>query len=41
MRLQTLAEKHGMSLTTLAHRFIFGVDELDRVVIGASNRREL
>ena len=26
MRLQTLAEKHGMSLTTLAHRFIFGVD---------------
>lgn len=41
IQLQALAEKHELSLSALAHRFIFGVAELDRVVIGASNREEL
>jgi aryl-alcohol dehydrogenase-like predicted oxidoreductase len=41
IRLKALAEKQGLSLATLAHRFTFSVNELDRVVIGAGNRREL
>lgn len=41
IRLKALAERHGLSLATLAHRFMFGVAELDRVVIGASNQAEL
>ena len=41
IQLKTLAEKNRLSLATLAHRFTFSVNELDRVVIGAGNRREL
>jgi aryl-alcohol dehydrogenase-like predicted oxidoreductase len=41
IRLKALAEKNGLPLATLAHRFMFSVAELDRVVIGAGNRREL
>jgi aryl-alcohol dehydrogenase-like predicted oxidoreductase len=41
IRLKTLAEKHGLSLAALAHRFTFSVNEIDRVVIGAGNRCEL
>jgi D-threo-aldose 1-dehydrogenase len=40
-RLQKLAATHGMALSTLAHRFAFGLAELDRVVIGAGNRAQL
>lgn len=41
IRLKQIAEQHGLPLATLAHRFTFSLAELDRVVIGASNRREL
>lgn len=41
IRLQLIADRHGLPLATLAHRFTFGLAELDRVIIGASNRREL
>lgn len=41
IQLKTLAEKHGLPLATLAHRFVFGIGELDRIVIGAGNRAEL
>lgn len=41
IQLQALAIKHELPLSALAHRFIFGVAELDRVVIGASNLEEL
>jgi len=41
VRLKALADKNGLPLRELAHRFMFGVGELDRVVIGASNRAEL
>jgi len=40
-RLKVLADKYGLSLPELAHRFTFSVGELDRVVIGASNQEEL
>ncbi|MCB1103118.1 MAG: aldo/keto reductase [Opitutaceae bacterium] len=40
-RLQKLATTHDMALSTLAHRFAFGMAELDRVVIGAGNRAQL
>lgn len=41
VRLKQIADLHGLPLATLAHRFTFSLAELDRVVIGASNRREL
>lgn len=41
VELKALAEKHGLSLATLAHRFTFSLGELDRVVIGAGNRAQL
>lgn len=41
IRLRVLAEKSGMSLAMLAHRFIFSVAEIDRVVIGARSPEEL
>jgi D-threo-aldose 1-dehydrogenase len=41
VRLKALADKNGLPLRELAHRFLFGIGELDRVVIGASNRAEL
>ena len=37
VRLQALANRQGMPLSTLAHRFMFSVAEVDRVVIGARN----
>ena len=40
-RLHALAGKHGMSLPTLAHRFLFSVAEVDRTVIGARTPAEL
>jgi aryl-alcohol dehydrogenase-like predicted oxidoreductase len=40
-RLQKLAAAHGLALSTLAHRFAFSMEELDRVVIGAGNRAHL
>jgi aryl-alcohol dehydrogenase-like predicted oxidoreductase len=39
--LQALAKRHGLALASLAHRFTFGLGELDRVVVGASNRTQL
>lgn len=41
IRLHALAERYGMSLSTLAHRFLFSVAEIDRVVIGARSPSEL
>lgn len=41
IRLKQVADRHGLPLATQAHRFTYGLAELDRVVIGASNRREL
>lgn len=40
-RLRALAERRGMSLPMLAHRFLFSVGEIDRVVIGARTPDEL
>lgn len=39
--LRALAEQSGLALSSLAHRFMFGAEGLDRVVIGASNRAQL
>jgi len=41
IRLRALAERHGLPLATLAHRFLFSVGEIDRVVIGACTPAEL
>ncbi len=41
IRLRALAERHGLSLSTLAHRFMFSVAEIDRTVIGARSPAEL
>lgn len=41
IRLKALAERHGLSMRELAHRFMFGIGEIDRTVIGASNLAEL
>jgi len=41
IRLRALAERRGLSLATLAHRFLFSVGEIDRVVIGACTPAEL
>ena len=40
VQLRALAERNGLSLPSLAHRFMFGLAEVDRVVIGASNRAQ-
>ena len=41
IRLKALADQHGLTLATLAHRFLFTVGEIDRVVIGARSPEEL
>ena len=41
IQLRALAEKHGLTLATLAHRFLFSAAEIDRVVIGARTPAEL
>ena len=41
IRLRALAVRHGLSLATLGHRFMFSVAEIDRTVIGARNPAEL
>jgi L-galactose dehydrogenase len=41
IELKILADKNGLTLPQLAHRFTFSVAELDRVVIGANNQSEL
>ena len=41
IQLRALAEKRGLPLATLAHRFLFSVGEIDRVVIGACTPAEL
>lgn len=41
VRLRAVAEKHGLTLATLAHRFLFSTAEIDRVVIGARTPAEL
>jgi len=41
IRLRALAERHGLSLPTLGHRFMFSVAEIDRTVIGARSPDEL
>jgi len=41
LRLEALATRRGLTLRELAHRFMFSLGELDRVVIGASNLAEL
>jgi D-threo-aldose 1-dehydrogenase len=39
-RLLRLAAEHGLTLPALAHRFLFGVAEADRVVLGACTAAE-
>ena len=41
IRLKALADKNGLTLRELAHRFMFSLGEIDRIVIGASNLAEL
>lgn len=41
IRLKALAERQGVALPVLAHRFLFSVREIDRVVIGARSPEEL
>jgi len=41
IRLRALAERHGLPLSTLGHRFMFSMAEIDRTVIGARNPAEL
>jgi len=41
IRLKDLAEINGLTLRELAHRFMFSLGEIDRIVIGASNLAEL
>jgi aryl-alcohol dehydrogenase-like predicted oxidoreductase len=40
-RLKALADKRGMTLSSLAHRFVFSVKELDRIVLGALKMEHL
>ena len=40
-RIKTLADAHGMSLPSLAHRFACAMDAIDRVVLGACNLPQL
>ena len=40
-RIHALAADAGMSLPSLAHRYLFSMAEADRVVIGAGNRADL
>jgi len=40
-QLQRLAVIHGLTLPALAHRFLFGVAEADRVVLGACTEAEI
>jgi aryl-alcohol dehydrogenase-like predicted oxidoreductase len=40
-RLRSLAAEHGLSLSSLAHRFAFSIAEYDRLVLGASNSVQL
>ena len=39
--LQRLADGHGLTLPALAHRFVFGAAEADRVVLGACTAAEI
>lgn len=41
VRAKAISDKHGMTLSTLAHRFTFSIAEIDRVVIGARNLQQL
>lgn len=41
VRLKRIADERGLSLAMLAHRFLFSVAEVDRVVIGARSPEEL
>ena len=41
IRLRAIAERHGLTLATLGHRFLFSTAEIDRVVIGARTPAEL
>jgi D-threo-aldose 1-dehydrogenase len=41
IRLRALADRRGLTLPMLAHRFLFSVAEIDRVVIGARTPAEL
>ncbi len=40
-QLLALAAEQGITLTALAHRYLFGLAEADRVVLGAANAAEL
>lgn len=40
-RIQALAERSGLSVSALAHRFAFSVAEIDSVIIGPENRFQL
>lgn len=40
-KVKAIADQNGMSLSSLAQRFLFTIKEADRVVVGASNLSEL
>jgi aryl-alcohol dehydrogenase-like predicted oxidoreductase len=41
IRIKDIADKHGMALPTLAHRFLLSIPQSFSIVIGASNQEQL
>ncbi len=41
IKVKSLAKEHGLSLSTLAQRYLFSIKEADRVVVGARNEQQM
>jgi D-threo-aldose 1-dehydrogenase len=41
IKMKNIADRHGMALHTLAHRFLLSIPQSFCIVIGASNREQL
>lgn len=41
IKTKSIADRHGMPLHTLAHRFLLSIPQMFQIVIGASNRQQL
>lgn len=41
IKTKAIADRHGMPLHTLAHRFLLSIPQMFQIVIGASNRQQL
>lgn len=39
--MHSIARQHGMSLSTMAHRFLLTISDISGIVVGASDRKEL